>query len=848
MRKKVFILLLLLTFIALPVMSQTMSDEEVLEYVKKATERGVSQKQIVLDLAAKGVTRAQAERIKAQYENDKKNINAKSAVEKNRLRNSAELPSQIFEGDKESVNTLKKTSSTSTLIGTSKTTKTTPSTKENAEGEKLLTEDEELLLEDEEKQYKTYTQFIEGDTIEIFGRSIFQNRDLTFAPLQNIATPDNYKLGPGDEVIIDIWGVSQNSIREIISPDGYIVVQDLGLVYLSGKTIEAATSYLKEQFGKIYSGISDDANSRISVSLGQIRTIQVNVMGEVETPGTYSLSSLSSVFHALYSAGGINHRGSLRNIQIVRNGKKVDSVDIYEYILKGNGIGDSRLQDGDAIIVPTYENLVSIEGNVKRPMYYEMKSDETVADLISFSGDFMSNAYKEYITITRKNNKEYEICTVDCDEYATFALMDGDKAEVGAIIDRFKNKLEIKGAVYRPGVYQLGDKIKTVKQLIEKADGIMGDAFLGRAVMHREHDDLTLEVVQVDVKGILNGSSADIPLQKGDVLYIPSIHDLKDLGTISVFGEVARPGEFPFAENTTIEDIIIQAGGLKESASTVRVDISRRIKNSKGTEAIKETGEMFSFALKEGFVIDGTPGFVLEPYDQVFVRKSPAYKKQINVQIKGEVLYEGTYALTQRNERLSDLVKKAGGVIDGAYVKGARLLRRINDDERVKMKKTLDLVSQNSDSLDVKKLELGNEYYVGIDLEKAINNPGSSIDVVLREGDILDVPEFNNTVRISGAVLYPNTVVFSDNKKVAHYVEQAGGYAPKSKKNKTYVLYMNGQIAKAKKNSKNVIQPGCEIIVPNKGASKFNLQSILAFATSAASLATMVATIANITK
>ena len=481
-------------------------------------------------------------------------------------------------------------------------------------------------------------------------------------------------------------------------------------------------------------------------------------------------------------------------------------------------------------------------------MYYEMKSGEKLADLISFSGDFMADAYKNHVQITRKSDKEYEICTVDKDEYATFLLADGDKVEVGVILERFKNKLEIKGAVYRPGIYQFGGKINTVKQLIEKADGVMGDAFLSRAVMHREHDDLTLEVISVDVKGILDGTVADIPLQKGDVLYIPSIHDLKDLGTISVFGEVARPGDFPYAENTTIEDIIIQAGGLNESASTVRVDVSRRIKNSKGTTATNETGEMFSFALKEGFVIDGTPGFVLQPYDQVFVRKSPSYKKQINVQVKGEILYEGTYALTQRNERLSDLVKKAGGVIDGAYIKGARLLRRINDDERVKMQKTLDLVKQNNDSLDIDKLELGDVYYVGIDLKEALENPGTSVDLVLREGDILDIPEYNNTVRISGAVLYPNTIVFDEDRKVSGYVEQAGGYAARAKKNGTYVLYMNGHIAKAKKNSKKVVEPGCELIVPNRGESKFKIENIMAFATSAASLATMVATIANIAK
>lgn len=807
MRKGILLLSMLLMFISMPVMAQAISDEEVMEYVKEATKKGVPQKQIITELAAKGVTRAQAERIKANYEKNKKSENSMNAVEKNRERNSVEITEL---------------------------------------------EDVTYIIENEnepkEPENRFQQIFDEGDTIKIFGRDIFQQKDLTFSPNQNIATPDNYKLGPGDEVIIDIWGASQNSIIEKISPDGYIVVQDLGLVYLNGKTVKDATSYLKEQLNKIYSGISENSSSRISVSLGKIRTIQVNVMGEVMMPGTFSLSSLSSVFHAIYSAGGTNHRGSLRNIQIVRNGKKTNTVDLYEFILKGKDMGDIRLQDGDAVIVPTYESLVSIEGNVKRPMYYEMKGGETLSDLISFSGDFMADAYKEHIQITRKSDKEYEICTVDKEEFGTFPIQDGDKVVVNVILERFKNKLEIKGAVYRPGIYQYGEKIKTVKQLIEKADGVMGDAFLSRAVMHREHEDLTLEVVSVDVKGILNGTKEDIALQKGDVLYIPSIHDLQDLGTITIFGEVARPGDFPFAENTTIEDIIIQAGGLKESASTVRVDVSRRIKDSKGTVATHETGEMFSFALKDGFVIDGTPGFVLKPYDQIFVRKSPSYKKQINVQVKGEILYEGTYALTQRNERLSDLVKKAGGAIDGAYIKGARLIRKINDDERVKMEKTLDLVKQNSDSLDVAKLELGDTYYVGIDLEKALKNPGTSDDLVLREGDVLDIPEFNNTVRISGAVLYPNTVVFSDSKKVSHYVEQSGGYASKAKKRGTYVLYMNGQIAKAKKSSKNVIQPGCEVIVPNRGESKFNIENIMAFATSAASLATMVATIANIAK
>lgn len=810
MRGRIIMISLLLAFMTMPAFAQSMSDEEVMEYVKSATERGVSQKQIVLDLAAKGVTRAQAERIKSKYESDKKTLNSKSAVEKNGMRNSVEIPKATWDSQRD-------------------------------EGYEYEYEDE--------YDFRRKSQLLEEDTIKIFGRDIFSNRDLTFAPNQNIATPDNYKLGPGDEVIIDVWGASQTSIMEIISPDGNITIQDLGLVYLNGKTVKEATQYLKQELNKIYSGIADESSAtKVKVTLGQIRTIQVNVMGEVEVPGTYSLSSLSSVFHAIYCAGGITTKGSLRNIKVVANGDNTKVVDLYEFILKGKDLGDIRLQDGVAVIVPSYENLVNIEGKVKRPMYYEMKDGESLNDLLLFAGDFSGDAYKKHIQITRKNGREYEVHTVNDVDFATFTLNDGDKAEVGEILDRYTNKLEIKGAVYRPGVYEFGEKIKTVKQLIEKADGVMGDAFLSRAVLHREHEDLTLEVLQVDVKGLLSGEKADIPLRKGDVLYIPSIHDLQDLGTISIFGEVARPGDFPFAENTTIEDIIIQAGGLKESASIVRVDVSRRIKDAKGTKALNETAQMFSFSIKEQFVIDGEPGFILKPYDQVYVRKSPSYKEQKNVKIMGEVLYEGTYALTQRNERLSDLVKKAGGLIDGAYVKGARLLRQMNDDEKVKKEKTLDLLKQSADSLDVNKLELDDNYFVGINLEEAMKNPGSSVDLILREGDILDIPEFNNTVRISGAVLYPNTVVYEEGKKLSHYITQAGGYAPRSKKSRTYVLYMNGLVAKGKKNSKGVVQPGCEIIVPNRGESRVNIQNVMAFATSAASLATMVATIANISK
>ena len=789
------------------VWAQSMSDNQVVEYVKTATAAGKSQKQIMTELAARGVTRAQAERIKKRYEEQQASEQTMGAVAKNRQRHTTDVTQEVSEGDMD-------------LIAAEMGDPTEQST---AVAAKL-----------------------------VFGRNIFNSKNLTFAPSQNIATPANYKLGPGDEVIIDIWGANQNTIRQIISPDGYINVESLGLVYLNGMNVTEADKYLRNELNKIYSGITgNDPTSEIKVTLGQIRTIQINVMGEVAVPGTYSLSSLSTIFHALYRAGGVSNLGSLRNISLMRNGKKVANVDIYDFILKGKTMSDVRLQEGDVIIVPPYEMLVDIQGNVKRPMYYEMKNGETVQTLIEYAGNFSGDAYTKNLRVTRQNGQEYQIFTVDNIDYSVFKLMDGDVLNIGAMLDRFANRLEIKGAVYRPGIYQYSGQVNTVKLLVEKAEGIMGDAFLGRAVLHREREDLTKEVIQVDLKNILNGTKPDIALKRNDVLYIPSIHDLQDLGTITVFGEVARPGSFPFAENTTLEDIIIQCGGLKESASSVRVDVSRRIKDSKGTQVSKEIGQMFSFALKDGFVVDGEQGFKLQPYDQVFVRRSPSYQTQVNVSVNGEVLYDGTYALTQKEERLSDLLTKAGGLTPYAYAKGARIVRRINEEERFRMEKVLDVARQTasgSDSIDIKKLDLGNVYFVGIDLEKAMKNPGSDADLVLREGDQLIIPEYNNTVRISGDVMYPNTVSYVKGKKLSYYIEQAGDYGQKAKKKRAFVIYMNGQVKKASKWDSDLIQPGCEIIVPTKEKNEFKLQNILSIATTSASLATMVASIANILK
>lgn len=806
MMKKLLSLFLFTFVFSTVTWAQSMTDEQVVNYVKTATKAGKSQQQIMKELATKGVTRAQAERIKKRYEEQQIATPGIEAIEKNRMRQTANI-------------------SDSTVI-------------ESID----ISNDRTRILEQGEGN---------EDVLKVFGRNIFNSRNLTFAPSQNIATPQNYKLGPGDEIIIDVWGDSQTTIRQTISPDGSINIQDLGPVYLNGMTIKEADNYLRRELSKIYSSIdNDNSKSDIKVSLGQIRTIQINIMGEVQVPGTYALSSLSTIFHALYRAGGVSDLGSLRNINLIRNGKKVANVDVYDFILKGKTMDDIRLQEGDVIIVPPYEILVDIQGNVKRPMSYEMKKGETVKSLIEYAGNFTGDAYTKNIQMTRKNGREYQIYTIDDLDYSVFQLMDGDELIVNAMLNRYANRIEIKGAVYRPGVYQYSGQLNTVRQLVEKAEGLMGDAFVNRAVLHREREDLTLEVISVNIKGIMEGSVPDVVLQRNDVLYIPSIHDLQDMGSITVHGEVARPGEFPYAENTTLEDIIIQAGGLKESASMVRVDVSRRIKDSKGTTSPQQIGEMHTFALKDGFVIEGEQAFKLQPYDEVYIRRSPAYQPQINVSVRGEILYEGEYALTQKTERISDLVKKAGGVTPYAYVKGARLTRIINDDERKRMESVLDMAKGGAgkDSIDVSKLDLGNIYYVGIDLEKAIANPGSDYDIVLREGDVIDIPEYNNTVRISGAVMYPNTVSYQEGKNLKHYIEQAGGYGFRAKKSKAYIVYMNGQVAKAKKLSSSTIQPGCEIIVPTKEKNEFKLQNILSIATTSASLATMIASIANILK
>ena len=813
-----FFLIFVLSGVA---MAQQMSDDQVIQYVKEANKSGKSQKQITTELLRRGVTKEQVSRIQQKYS------------ESNTVSNkSNEMPSQLRQR---------------TLV-------------DDGGGQRRTTDYSEVGMPDETVGARVDNRVdnradntaTTDNASQIFGHDVFTNRNLTFEPSINLATPVDYRLGPGDEVIIDVWGASENTIRQSISPEGTIQVSGLGPVQLSGMTVKDANAYLQREFSKIYSGISgSEPTSQIKLTLGDIRTIQINIMGEVAVPGTYTLSSFSSVFHALYRAGGVNKIGSLRSIKVVRNGKTIADLDVYDYLMKGKMKDDIRLQEGDVIIVNPYESLVRIAGKVKRPMFYEMKPTETVATILNYAGGFTGDAYKKAVRIIRKSGREHQVYNVDEMDYSVFRLDDGDSISVDAVLKRFENRVEIRGAVYRSGLYELSGTVNTVKQLIKKAEGLRGDAFLNRALLDRENEDLSHEVIAVDLGGLLKGTVADIPLQKNDILYIPSIHDLKEEETISIHGEVANPGTFLFSKNMTIEDLLVQSGGLLEAAATTKVDITRRIKDPKSTSFSSVLGKTYSFDIKDGLVVGGEGDFHLEPFDEVYIRKSPAYRKQQNVVVAGEVLFGGNYALVKKNERLSDLISKAGGITPDAYVKGARLIRKMTEEEQRRQADAVRMarMGEGKDSISVEKLNISDTYTVGIDLEKAISNPGSDFDLVLREGDVLFIPEYINTVKISGAVMYPNTVLYKRGESLRYYINQAGGYGNLAKKKKAYVVYMNGTVSRLKSRDKKAIEPGCEIIVPSKEEKKrMSTAEILGMGSTTASIAAMIATMVNLFK
>ena len=793
-----------------------MSDTQVMQYVQREMNNGSSQSQIATRLMQRGVTMQQLQRVRSQYQTLNGGTSSRSSgtssdvlVQDSRLRDNNGAIRTDSAGNAIYEQVVKATSSGAVL----------------AERAKVHIDPSDNTI---------YGK-------QVFGRDIFNQDKLSFEPNMNIATPATYIVGPGDKVFVDVYGASQRSEQLEVTPDGTIMVTGYGPIHIGGLTVDAANAKIRRTLGQRYS------SSEIRMTVGQTRTITVNVMGEVMAPGTYTLSAFASVFHALYMAGGVNSLGTLRNVKVFRGGRQVTTVDIYDYILNGKLSGNVRLADNDVIMVGPYESIVDIAGNVKRPMAYEMKKNESVATLLKYAGGFTTGAYEKAVRLNRVAGGKYSAYNVSEFDMASFKLLDGDSVTVDTILKRYENTVAIQGAVYHPGQYDLGGNTTTVRSLIENAGGLTEEAFASHAVLHRMKADRTWRVISVDIEGIMNGTVADIPLENEDILTIAVQQDKMNQRTITIFGEVQFPGTYEYADNETIEDFIIQAGGLTDAASTAKVDVSRRIRDPKRTTDSKEIANTYSFTLKDGLLIDGDRSFTLQPYDEVYVRKSPGFVPQRNITVDGEVMFAGTYTLSQKNQRLSEVIKAAGGVTDEAYVRGARIERPLNEDEKFRLNRLLKMVEmQGGSGLDAGKVAQDTVYYVGIELDKALANPGSDYDVILREGDRLVVPEYSGTVKINGNVMYPNTVAYSKGKSYKWYINEAGGYGNGAKRSKAFILYQNGKVSKA---SKGKVEPGCEIIVPNKTRSaNDNISMISNLGTSLATMVTMIATVTNLIK
>ena len=824
-----------------------MTDNQVMDFVVEQNERGVSRQQIVTQLMQRGVTIEQIRRIQKKYQRQMK---SKGLGAKDITAGSKEVKSRMREsnGEKrqERKTQDKKRASQFRMKDTKKRNQIQKHSYDEEDADYMEMDDAmDFMMPD---SLKYYYEDEEPDKEKepkrkIFGHDVFNNKKLTFESSMNLATPQNYRLGPGDEVNVDIWGASQESVTETISPDGTITIEGIGIVQLGGLSVSQAKSRLRSVLGPRYQG------SQIDLTLGQSRTITISVIGEVKTPGTFTMSAFATVYNALYMAGGPNEIGTLRNVRVYRRGRLLSNVDVYDFLLNGKLSGDVRLQDNDVVSVGPYESLVNITGKVKRPMFYEMKKSETASTLLRYAGGFTGDAYTKAIRINRKAGSQYSVFSVGEFDLNSFKLMDEDSVSVDSTLNRYQNMAEIKGAIFRPGMYHVGGNINSVKTLVEAADGLTEGAIGQHAVMHRMRADRTLEVVSLDIRGILEGTTPDVPLKNEDVIYIASREERNEQQTVTISGEVLYPGVYRFAENETVEDLILQAGGPTDAASLVKVDVARRVSNPMAMEAEDQIAQTFSFKLTPDFSIADQPDFKLQPFDEVYVRRSPNYTEQQNVTIEGEVQFEGTYALANKGQHLSDLIKQAGGLTKRAYPKGAKLLRLMTQDERDQMETMLRTAQRNSgnDSIDVKKLVTNANYPVGIELDKALKNPGSDDDPTLREGDRIVVPRYDGTVKINGEVLYPNTVYFKEGKDADYYINLAGGTTSTAKKSQTIIIYMNGMVARADRKHKPA--PGCQIVVPTKRRGRgLGITEWLSIGTSAASLGTMFATIANLLK
>lgn len=761
-------------FMSFSALAQTaMTDQQVLDYIQQGIQDGKSTSSIAAELSAQGVSQDQAQRVYALFRSQ--NIGAEP------------------EGSK-----IEEVSRSHTSA---------------------------LSLSDARENIREMREEYEEDN-RVYGYSTFRNRAMSFTPNENMPTPKNYRLGPGDEVIIDVFGVNQATIRQHISPEGSIKVDVLGPLYLNGMTIDEANSYLKKKLAQIYGGLNGSSTD-IRLTLGQIRSIQVNVLGSVVQPGTYRVSSFSTIMHVIYRVGGIRNPGTLRNIKINRGGETIAEIDLYKFLVDGDTSDDIRLEDGDVILIQPYRSRVGLKGQVRREMTYEMKEGETLSDIFRYAGGFTGTAFTDNITLIRQNGSAFNVYSISSSEFDTFMLQDGDEIEVGSQTALVQNRLEINGAVFHPGVYELSSDVRTVAQLVEKAGGLLPEAFTNRAVIQREHDDKTIEVIAIDLEKVIAGTAADIELKNRDILTVSSKYDLTNTGTMSISGEVNNPGTFTFAENTSIEDLIIIAGGLRNGAATAKVDVIRKVRNNEGTEVGDVIAEVMTVSIDGEFKV-GEGSFILEPFDQVVVHRSPDFNVSKRVTVNGEVNFEGTYSMTSREERLSDLVLKAGGVTKFAYLRGARLIRRMNEFEIKQQREARRSLHHLGEETPAEELDK-TTYTIAIQLDKALENPGSDYDIILREDDFLDIPVYSNTVNVIGSVMLPNALTYNSSYSARRYIKLCGGFQPRAFRRHTYIVYMNGEAHKMRASSH--VEPGSEIIVPNKGPAKEGVFSNIISAT-----------------
>ncbi|MGY6521268.1 MAG: SLBB domain-containing protein [Mongoliitalea sp.] len=729
---------------------------------------------------------------------------------------------------------------------------------------------------------------------KIFGYTLFHNKNLNFNPSLNIPTPQGYTLGAGDQLLIDVYGASQQAYDVVVNPDGRIFIPNVGPIQVGGSTVSAATARIKTSLAKIYAGLQGGSPSTfLDVRLGNIRTVSIAMVGELNRPGTYTLPSFASPFNALFAAGGPNENGSFRHIQIYRDNKLLQEIDVYEFLVKGEFTSSVNLRDNDVIIVPPVRSRVEIEGPVRREGLFEVKSGETFDDVIVFAGGFTSNAYRERVTVSRKTGSEMRVEDIDSSKFGTFYPQDGDVFRLGEILDRFENRVQITGALLRPGTFALQEGMG-INELIRKAEGLREDAFLNRATLYRTRPDFSLEIVALDIGAIVRGEEADVQLRREDVLNIPSIYDLREEYYVKISGEVNRPGAFAFGENMSVSDLVLKAGGFKESATASQLEIARRVKN----DISGKLAEIIRIDIDKDLKISGEgKDLILTPFDHVIVRRSPGFQREKLVRVEGEVYYPGEYALSNANERISDVLQRAGGLNQFAYAKGATLIRRNefydapsenemkvqslsqvknnalrNQQDNTESEKILlsridrKISERGGDQADkrgglmaddfrqetleglaemdenIGRIEVKTKEMVGINLIAILNNPGGPNDLILQEGDVISIPKELQTVRMRGEVLFPTTARYREDAGFKQYISRAGGFTEKSRRGRSYVVYANGDVQRTRKfffiNNYPAIEPGAEIIVPRKPEREsMSAQAWLGIGTSLATLA-----------